>query len=628
MKQRKITGSVLALGALGVVFGDIGTSPLYTLQAIFGLEHAPLTAVNIVGAVSLVIWAVTIVVALKYVTLIMCADNAGEGGILALVGLLRAKMKTLKGRLSSWLLLGFAGLALFYGDSVITPAISVLSAVEGTRVAWSQIATYIVPITAVVLAGLFVIQSRGTGLIGRFFGPIMVVWFIASGVAGLGHVIGTPEVLWALSPLTALQYAVVHPGVTFVLLSAVVLAVTGAEALYADMGHFGRSAVRRAWFWLVFPALLLNYLGQGALVLGSHSAIASPYFLLYPSVFRLPAMILATLATLIASQAVIAGAFSLTRQAVRLGFLPPMLVRHTSEEESGQVYIGIVNWIIFVLVLVLVVTFGSSERLAGAYGMAVSGTLLIDSLLFFTVAHIVRGWSVTKVCLIGVWFVIIDTLFFVSSLQKIIHGGWIPLLIATVTLVLMVTWTRGRQIVSHERQIIEGTLDDFVSLLHTEKNLARPTGSAIYLAHHGGMTPLALRASIDQLHELLQTVVIVNVHTLDVPHVPLHSRARIDELGYDDDGITYVHLEFGYNDIPNVPLALEHLLGRTPELEFDLAQSTYFISDSDIAIMKNHRMSRLLKYVYVWMARNATKTTTYFRLPPDRTIDMASYIEL
>ena len=627
MKQRKVASAALTLGALGVVFGDIGTSTLYTLPAVFHVGNLSLTNANIIGVISLIIWAITIVVALKYVTLIMRADNGGEGGVLALVGLLRAKIGVL-GRGHGWLLLGFAGLALFYGDSVITPAISVLSAVEGTQVAWPQIAHLTVPITVVILALLFFVQSRGTGLIGKFFGPVMVVWFVCSGAAGLFHVINAPTILLALLPTTALGYALIHPVLTFVLLGAVVLAVTGAEALYADMGHFGRNAVRSSWFMLVFPALLLNYMGQGALVLQSHAAVTSPYFLLYPSALRLPVIILATSATLIASQAVIAGAFSLTRQAVRLGFLPPMRIKHTSEEEVGQVYIGTVNWILFILVVVLVVSFGASSHLAAAYGVAVSGTLLIDSVLFFVVARLVRGWSMKKTCLIAIGFLLVDTLFFTSSLGKVVHGGWIPLLIAAMTFSLMITWTRGQKIISRERQTIEGPLDDFVVALHSAHTLSRPEGSAIYLAHHAGMTPLALRESVDRLHELMRTVVIVNVKTLDIPHVAPRERAKLDELGYRDDGISRVTLEFGYLDAPNVPQALEHIRGRTPELQFDLAAATYFISENDVAIMNNHRMSRLQKRLYVWMYRNAAKTTTYFRLPPERTIDMASYIEL
>lgn len=628
MRKRQATSAVLVIGALGVVFGDIGTSPLYTLQAIASLGRITLSAENVYGAVSMIVWAVAIVVALKYVTVIMRADNDGEGGILALLGLLRAKLSHRR-VFHLWLLLSFGGLALFYGDSVITPAISVLSAVEGVHVALPNLASFVVPITVAILALLFSMQSRGTGVIGSLFGPVMIVWFVASGVVGLVHVIAAPGVLVTLLPTTALAFFIHHAGLAFLLLGAVVLAVTGAEALYADMGHFGRSAVRRAWFWLVFPALLLNYMGQGALVAHDPSTISSAYFLLYPEALRIPALLLATCATLIASQAVIAGAFSLTRQAVRFGYLPPILIKHTSKEEIGQVYIGAINWLIFMVVILLVIVFGSSTKLAAAFGMAVSGTLLIDSLLFFAVMRYVKGWSLIKVILVAIGFLIIDSLFLASSLSKIAHGGWVPLLIATLAFTILTTWTRGHEIIGRERQRIEGKLQSFVSTLHAANPpIPRIEGSAVYLSHHAGFTPLALHATIKQLHELSSKVIVVSVETLEIPHVPLHARAKVDELGFDDDGISLVRLRFGFNDVPNVPLALEHIRGQSTELQFDPYTSAYFVSDSDLEIVKNHRMSRPRKLLFTLLQRNAASSIKYFHLPTERTVNMATYIEL
>ena len=628
MKKRHVGGVGLVVGALGVVFGDIGTSPLYAFQTVMHLAHITPTPRDIYGMVSIIVWTITIVVTLKYVLLIMRADNNGEGGILALLALLYTRLNQ-RASWRIWLMLGFAGLALFYGDSIITPAISVLSAVEGTQVALPILAPYVVPMTVGVLAVLFALQARGSHLIGRMFGPVMVVWFLVSGLGGLAQVLQHPEAFSALLPTTAMVFFGEHPLVALGILGGVVLVVTGAEALYADMGHFGRPAVRRAWLLLVFPALLLNYMGQGALVAHDPGAAASPYFLLFPESLRIPVLIVATLAALAASQAVISGAFSLTRQAVRLGYLPPMLIKHTSKQEVGQIYISSINWMIFSLVIALVVIFGSSANLASAYGVAVSGTLLIDSLLFFAVLYYLRHWSIYKAAAVMIGFVVIDSVFLASSLSKIVHGGWVPIVIALVAFTILTTWTKGHEIVGHERKRIEGTLVDFVSRLRRRSpRIPRIKGSAVYLSHHAGFTPLALHVTLNQLHELSSHVIVVSVETLEIPHVPLKDQAIVDGLGFDDDGISLVRLRFGFNDIPNVPRALKHLKGRVKELSFDSKSTAYFISTSDITIVNNRRMSKIRKLIYLAMQRNATSASRYFRLPSDRTVDMTTYIEL
>ena len=628
MKRKRLASIALSVGALGIVFGDIGTSPLYALQACVALTHISLNREDVYGIISLIIWAVTIVVSLKYVLLIMRADNQGEGGILALIGLLRKKLGTRRS-IKWWILAGFAGLSLFYGDSVITPAISVLSAVEGIKVVAPHIDFLIVPVTVMILTALFALQSRGTGKIGAIFGPIMITWFILSGVVGLTWIVRSPDVLIAVSPLTAAQFALHHLVTAFIALGAVVLSVTGAEALYADMGHFGRSAVRRAWFMLVYPALLLNYLGQGALVAHNPKAISSAYFLLYPEWAQGIALVIATLATVIASQAIIAGAFSLTRQAVRLNFAPPMLVKHTSGEEAGQVYIGLVNWIIFVLVVALVLVFRSSINLASAFGMAVSGTLFIDTILFFAVARIVFRWQLYWVVIGTICFGSVDLLFLTSSLSKIVHGGWIPLAIAALAFLVLATWTKGIGIVGRERARREGSIGDFVQkLARQSRSVKRVPGVAVYLSGHSKHAPLAMHEAVERLHELNQHVVAVTVHVVDEPHVQPEKRAVVDELGSLKDGIVHVTLRYGFNDVPNVPRALENLRNKTPELHMSVENANYFISSSDLVIRGNHRMSRLRKYIFVWLYRNSLPPTAYFHLPPERTIDMTSYVEL
>ncbi len=628
MTKEEVDEPSKALGALGVVFGDIGTSPLYALPAAFWLGHFNATPENIFGIVSMIIWAITIIVAIKYITLMMQADNDGEGGIMALVALLRrAGKKTQAIPAKRWAVIGLVGVALFYGDSVITPAISVLSAVEGIQISVPGLADWTAPIALAVLTILFMLQSRGTAKLGTLFGPIMLLWFGVSAVAG-GYMIRThPEILWALSPVSAITFITHNPASAFIALGAVVLAITGAEALYADMGHFGRRAVTSSWFVVVYPALILNYLGQGALLLGNPQATVSTYFYLFPDWAQLFAVVLATVATLIASQSVIAGAFSLTRQAVQLGYLPRLRIVHTSNE-SGQIYIAGLNWGMYVMVALLVVLFGTSARLSDAYGMAESGTLLASTILLMAAARTIWKTSYPWVYLLGIGLLVIEGSFVVACSAKLIHGAWIPLAIALLVLIVLVTWAQGSEIIAAERRRREGKLDIFVHELSVTRDLVRTPGTTIYLTHHAGYTPLALRATVERLHELSKSVVVVTVQMMNAPHIPLTERATVNSLGSTHDGIVSIILQFGFDDVPNIPLALEHLQGTKPELKLDLNDATYFISESDVALRRHPQINYLRAQLFTALHRISAPSPVYFRLPPERTIDMASYVEL
>ncbi len=616
----------VVLGAIGVVFGDIGTSPLYTLRTVFAPEHGLEPGrTEVYGVVSLVFWAITLIVSVKYVTFIMRADNDGEGGIMALIALIQRADLRSRGARIALVGLGVFGASLFYGDGMITPAISVLSAIEGLEVVSPDLKELVIPLTLTVLTALFFVQRFGTGRVGRYFGPIMCVWFAVLAVSGFARVLEHPAIIGALSPHYGAQFLFEHGHEAFVALGGVVLAVTGAEALYADMGHFGAGAIRRAWFVLVFPALILNYLGQGALILENPGATASPFFLLFPEWARIPMVVLSTIAAIIASQAVISGAFSVTRQAIRLGFLPRLVVRHTSREAIGQVYVPAANWIIFAAVVALVLGFGSSERLASAYGIAVTGTLAIDTLLFFFVVRALWHRPLWITITGAVTFLIIDLTFFAANLTKVLHGGWFPLAIALCVFSVLTTWQRGREIVTRRRIEEEGPLREFVDEV---RDTARVEGTAVFLNANPETTPLALRANVEHNRVLHECVLIVSLTTERIPYVPEHERLTVDDLGYRDDGITHIMGRYGFQDPMDVPKLLRQAAEQGVEGDPQLENPSYFVSRIQIVPTDRPGMAMWRKKLFLAISRNAANPVEVFHLPDDRTVVMGSHIEL
>jgi KUP system potassium uptake protein len=616
------------------VFGDIGTSPLYTVQTVFSPSDPHPVRVSqesVFGVVSLIVWSVVIIVTVTYVLLVMRADNDGEGGIMALITLIVRRGAPGGRRVRITLAaLGVFGASLFFGDSMITPAISVLSAIEGVKVAAPSVSNLVVPITAAIIVCLFLLQRLGTGAVGRLFGPIMGLWFAAIGAFGIRGIVNNPAILKALSPTYAVGFLVGHFPVAFFALAAVVLAVTGAEALYADMGHFGRRPITRVWLVLVFPACILSYLGQGALVLADPvRAVASPFFLLLPGWARLPMVFLAAAATVIASQAVISGAFSVTRQAAQLGYLPRLRIEHTSEEQIGQVYVPWINWALLVAVLALVFTFRSSEALAFAFGMAVTGTITITTLLFFYLVRHQWGRPLWLVAAGAVPLVALDLLFLAANVTKIPHGAWLPLVIGVLVFTVLVTWQRGRELVTRLREQDEGPLQKFVDLLHAGRPpLARVPGTAIFL-HRGSTTaPLAMRANVEHNQVLHEHVLILAIETLPVPHVSSGARLRVDDLGYRDDGIIHVTARFGYMDSPDVPGLLPLIRKADLESPLDETRISYFLSTIDLHLGKDPGMSRWRKRLFLATARLTADASEYFQLPRDRTVIMGSRIEL
>ena len=633
-RTRSPAQAALVVGALGVVFGDIGTSPIYTIQTVFNPGDPHPVAVSresVLGVVSLIVWSVTIIVTLLYVLLVMRADNDGEGGIMALITLIRGR-KVRGGRRTRLTLaaLGLFGASLFFGDSMITPAISVLSAVEGVKVVQPSLGHLVVPITAVIILLLFLSQRIGSAAVGRIFGPVMVVWFLAIAAAGLHGVVDHPDILRAISPTYALGFLIGHFSTAFFSLAAVVLAITGAEALYADLGHFGRPPITRAWLLLVFPACVLSYAGQGAMVLSNpHGTVSSPFFLLVPHWGRMPMVLLATAATVIASQAVITGAFSLTHQAVQLGYLPRLRISHTSEQTIGQIYVPWVNWALMISVLTLVLAFRSSTALAYAFGMAVTGTITITTLLFFYIVRSQWRRPLWMVLAGGGAFLVVDLLFFAANLTKITHGAWLPLLIAVVVFTVLTTWQRGRALVTKRRERHEGSLRAFIDQLHSgQPPLTRVPGTAVFLHRGKKQTPLAMRFNVEQNHILHEHVVILSIETMQVPHVAPADRIVIDDLGYSDDGITHVTGRFGYMDEPNVPAVLRLAVAAGLECPLEVNEASYFLSTIQIHAGTDPGMSRWRKHLFVATAQIATDAVEYFGLPRERTVIMGSRIEV
>ncbi|MFF2080829.1 potassium transporter Kup [Kitasatospora sp. NPDC058162] len=623
----------LVVGALGVVFGDIGTSPIYTLQTVFNPDDphpVPVTTENVYGVVSLVFWSVVVIVLVTYVLLAMRADNEGEGGIMALITLLR-RWSPSQGRKATAVLaaLGIFGASLFFGDSMITPAISVLSAVEGLKVVESSLGGAVVPLTAAIIVLLFLVQRLGTAAVGRVFGPVMIVWFAAIGACGVSGIADHPQILRALSPGYALGFLFGHFGTAFFALAAVVLAVTGAEALYADMGHFGRRPITRGWLFLVFPACVLSYLGQGALILKDPHNTSSPFFLLAPGWGRLPMVVLATAATVIASQAVITGAYSVASQAAQLGYLPRLRIAYTSESTMGQIYVPWINWLLMVSVLTLVFAFRSSAALAFAFGMAVTGTITITTLLFFYVARARWGTPMWLIAIGATLLLAVDLLFVAANATKLLHGAWLPLLIGITAFTVMTTWQRGRAIVTAERARHEGPLRAFVDDLHSGKVPAlQVPGTAVFLNRGDLTAPLALRANVEHNHVRHDHVVILSIETETVPRVPADQRITVDDLGYADDRIIHVTARFGYMETPDVPATLALLDPTEAEGPLRLDRTSYFLSKIELRRGRKPTMAPWRKRLFIATSYITADAAEYFGLPRERTVIMGSQIEV
>jgi KUP system potassium uptake protein len=633
VSRRATAQTALAVGALGVVFGDIGTSPLYTVQTVFDPSDPHPVKVShdsIFGIISLIFWSVTIIVTITYVLLVMRADNDGEGGIMALIALIRRRALPGGTRAKAVLAaLGIFGASLFFGDSMITPAISVLSAVEGVQVVDSSLSSVVIPITVAIIVVLFLVQRLGTGAVGRMFGPVMSIWFIVIGVLGVRAIAAHPVILEALSPSYAVGFLVGHFGTAFYSLTGVVLAVTGAEALYADMGHFGRTPIRRAWLLVVFPACILNYLGQGALILGQPASISNPFFLLAPGWARLPMVFLATVATVIASQAVISGAYSVAHQAARLGYLPRLRIQYTSEQMMGQIYVPWVNWLLLVAVVALVLAFRTSAALAYAYGTAVTGTITITTLLFFYYARHQWRWPLWIVLTGGGALIAIDLLFFAANLTKLTHGAWFPLLIGLIAFTVFTTWQRGRELVTQQRIRDEGPLPAFIEQLHAKKPpLTRVPGTAIFLNRGKDTAPLALRANVEHNEILHEHVLILSIETRPAPHVPTADRIAVENLGYKDDRIDYVTASFGYMDPQNVPDLLPLIRQSDAESLVNDDHLSYFLSHIELARGHAPGMSRWRKRLFIATSRITADAAEYFQLPRERTVIMGSRIEV
>ena len=615
--------SALTLGAIGVVYGDIGTSPLYTVKEVFAPHTGvPLDAPHLIGAVSVIFWALMLVVTLKYVTLILRADNHGEGGGLALTALAAQAVRGRPTLRAALLLLGVFGATLFYGDSLITPAISVLGAMEGLVLVAPGLGPYVVPASVAILVGLFLVQRFGTAVVGRFFGPVIVLWFLVLALMGVVHIAQQPQILAALNPLHAWHFLVDRGWQLFAAVGAIVLAITGAEALYADMGHFGRRPIQLAWTGLVLPALALNYLGQGALLIGDPSAIENPFYRLFPDAWVLPALLLATLAAIIASQAVISGAYSLTKQAIQLGFLPRMAIRHTSAREAGQIYMPMVNWALLAGVVAAVLFFGSSSALAGAYGIAVTLTMMITTVLTYFVVR--EGWRLPAPLAVGAtaFFLAIDALLVAGCAVKFFDGGWFPLVLGLLLFGVMSTWSRGRALLlrSIRREGIE--LQPFIDALDTG-SLQRAARTAVYAVADPGTVPQALLHNLKHNQVLHQHNVLLTVLFQEQPWVPEPQRVQVQPLGRDFWRVT---LNFGFMDTPDVPAALA--LAAAQGLQIPVFETTYFLSRETVVPTPGGGMAGWRERLFAAMSRNAGGVVEYFRLPDNAVVELGTRVQI
>jgi KUP system potassium uptake protein len=622
--QSKSRLAGLSLAALGVVYGDIGTSPLYTMKEVFAGGHhpVPVTPDNVVGILSLILWSLIMVVSVKYVAFVMRADNRGEGGIMALIALASQQAGEDAGKLRFIMLLGILGACMFYADGMITPAISVLSAVEGLEIASPAFAHWVLPLTLGVLFGLFWSQRHGTAKIGALFGPIMLLWFGTLGTLGVINILEHPTVLNAVNPAYAFHFFTGNGTLAFIALGAVVLAVTGGEALYADMGHFGRKPIRIAWFGFVLPALMLNYFGQGAEILNNPESVKNPFYLLAPEWLLMPLVVLSTAATVIASQAVISGAFSVSRQALQLGYLPRMLVQHTSESEEGQIYLPKVNWGLMVAVMALVIGFGSSSNLAAAYGIAVTGDMVITTLLSAIVFHGLWGWSWARTLALAAMFLTIDLAFFGANILKIPDGGWFPLLMGVVIFTVMLTWKRGRELLYRRLKDDAMELEPFIEAIAGHP-CARVQGTSIFMTPNPSGVPHALLHNLKHNKVLHEQVVLATVKIHGIPHVDDDERLRVEHLSH---GFHRVFVNYGFKDDPDLPR--EFALCAQHGLELDMMDTSFFIGKETLIARRDSEMAFWREKLFIAMFRNADSVTNYFKLPPNRVVELGAQVTL
>ncbi|MBX9835984.1 MAG: potassium transporter Kup [Burkholderiaceae bacterium] len=622
MQETKSPLYVLMLGAIGVVYGDIGTSVLYSVKEVFGGGHVPFTAVNVYGILSLFFWTLTVIVSLKYVMLVLRADNHGEGGLVAMLALAAQTVKDQPRLRHALLVVGIFGTCLFYGDGVITPAITVLGAVEGLEVISPQFKKYVVPITLVVLLLLFMVQKRGSASIGRYFGPVMVVWFLAISALGVLNIADNPRILWAINPLYALRFVFEQPGITFIILGAVVLCVTGAEALYADMGHFGRRPIRVTWFSVVMPALTLNYFGQGALLLKNPAAVKNPFFMMAPDWALVPMVLLATLAAVIASQALISGAFSVTKQVIQLGYLPRLRILHTSVQEMGQIYLPFVNWSLFAMIVLAVVMFKSSSALASAYGIAVTTDMLITTVLTFFVIR--NAWRLPLAVSLGAtaFFFAVDFAFWASNLLKLFDGGWFPLVIASGVFILMKTWEDGRRLMRAALANDALALPEFLQSVFLSPPL-RVAGTAVFLSAEPGTVPNALLHNLKHNKVLHTQNLFVTVRHHEVPWIAENERVQVQALGHDS---WQIDLHYGFMDDPDVPRALALLHGQGCEIE--PMNTSYFLSRELVIPVVGTGMALWREKLFAQMHHNASGVADFLKLPSNAVVELGSKVEI
>jgi KUP system potassium uptake protein len=622
VQNSKSSLAALTLAAIGVVYGDIGTSVLYAVKEVFGSGHVPFTHENVYGILSIFFWTLTVIVSIKYVVLVLRADSNGEGGLVAMLALASQAVKD-KPELRRWLLaIGIFGTSLFYGDGVITPAISVLSAVEGLEVVSPAFKDWVIPLTLVVLFALFFVQKRGTAGIGRFFGPVTLVWFLTIAALGVSQIVHHPEILKALNPYHALRFMWINPGTSFVILGAVVLCVTGAEALYADLGHFGKQPIRIAWFSVVMPALTLNYFGQGALLLARPEAVKNPFYMMAPEWALPPLVLLATAATVIASQALITGAFSVTKQVVQLGYLPRLDVQHTSVKDTGQIYIPAVNWGLFVAIVLAVVMFRSSSNLAAAYGIAVTLDMLITTILTFFVIRYAWKYPLALCVAATGWFFLVDLLFFSSNLLKLAQGGWFPLAIGAAIFTLMTTWKRGRAILNEKLKSDAIDLPSFLQSVFAAPPLRVP-GTAVFLTAEPGTVPNAMLHNLKHNKVLHDHNLFVTVRNHEVPWIGLDRRLEIESLGHD---CWQVVVHYGFKNDPDVPRALEHMRGRGCEIE--PMTTSYFLSRDTVVPTIGGGMAPWREKLFAQMHHNASAAADFLALPNNSVVELGSKVEI